>query len=1822
MANEFPTIPGFRITALLESGSKSQVYSAVRLTDQSAFVLKFPTLSHPPLNLLAQYRNQFQLTRGLDSNRFCVPLALETFASRFVLILPDDESLDLEKYIGRQPQGRLDIEEFFTIAIQICDSLAALQQAHIIHKDIKPANILIQPQTLRIRLTDFGISTHLPRESQGLAAPKELEGSLPYMAPEQTGRMNRGIDYRSDFYALGISFFQMLTGELPFKEAEAVALVYCHLAMPLPDVRNMRPEAPETLQKILQKLTAKNAEDRYQSAEGIRADVMRCQQAWSSGQDCPPFALGQQDFSGHFHIPEKLYGRQKEVHRLLDAFARTSIGKAELLLVSGVSGIGKTVLVNEIHKPITGQQGFFLSGKFDQFRRDIPFAGLAQALNGFFDQLHGEAPDLQHQMQLALQEKLGDEGRALVTLIPRLREWVRPGEMPPELHGNAATLRAERLFRDLFQAICGRDHPMVLFLDDLQWVDSATLAFLPLLLQSQSLLLVGAYRDKEVGQGHPLAVAIDSLTQEFPNAIAKLHLQPLALDSLEELVQDALGEAKGEQAGKAHGLAEIVLANTTGNPFYAHQFLNLLADEGFLRYDQSDGGWRFDLEEVRQLAVGGDVVEFMQKQLHRYDSITRSLLGWAACLGNRFLLNQLAALTGFSAEACVNQLWPVIQKGQILPLDQTFRVLGHEDKSETTTSYPQPSLSVPEIAYRFSHDRIQEAAYRLLNENELAQRHLAIGKLLYQQFVAENQGIDNRNLANDPEANSLFFDCVNHWNQGIALITDVAERTKLRECNQLAAERAKGAVAFQAALHYANTAIHLLPPDAWESQYPNCLQLHELAADVAYLHGDALEQEKFSAELLRHSNHLLDCISIHRLNILALDRNGDYQGAMAYARPILAELGYPLPTHLSDKEQEVLFASTQAQLELHPFERLLELPQMEDRAAAAVQQLFFDLFNATMVVQPELLGYMSCTAVQLSLEKGIAPVSPAFITMHSYFLAIFEQFQAASQLTDIALALVARNETRYFDVTVITSAYCSPKIWVAPLRDALVPLHRGFQLGMEQGDYANSSACAMWNYWYGFYAGQDLAQLQQRLGHYQQAIADMQRATELRTTRFFRQVLDNLASEREAPVALSGEWFREEVEFPKMAENQESFYLTVYYLQKAILAYWFHDFHLAMHCLQRAEPHKAAAAGSFHIAMFCFYDSLIQIALYGKAGEGEKAQMLERVIANQDQLLRYQEHAPMNIQHKWELVQAERFRVMQDWLSAQNHYELAILHAKQYGFLQEEAMANELACRFYLDWNKPKLAQVYWQDAWYGYAQWGAKAKVLDLDKHYRDFWQEKERRGVSSCPTPSTTIGRIPSDSSGTSIHYVLDLKSIIKATQALSGERTLAGLLDQMFNLMMENAGARRGLLILQQQGQWFIAGECQLDQRSRTILPKMPLLEFKRVPQNLIRQVIQTQRTQVLDNAADPLQPFAKDPWFMAHQELKSVLCMPILSKGALLGLLYLENDLATDVFALRRQEMLQILAGQMAISIENALLYEELEEKVRQRTEELRQVQDELVKTAREAGMSEIAQGVMHNIGNAITPLKSSAQMAQKSLHESLLRSHLAKAIEPLFGAIEGSTNLEPQQKERMIQILKRLPQGINDEFQAVEDQLGKMGERIRHIEAVIQLQNKYVRKTDLKEPMNLNLLVQDALEMLGDSLAKHAIAVETHLGELPQYYVEKHNLLQVLINLIKNANESMEEMSPEQRKLIIATDVNVDEAGKYWIRIVVKDNGKGFDEQQQKRLFSFGFTTKEKGTGVGLHASANYLIAQGGRIEASSEGAGKGAVFSIWLPAVT
>ncbi|XGV88162.1 MAG: trifunctional serine/threonine-protein kinase/ATP-binding protein/sensor histidine kinase [Limnothrix sp. BL-A-16] len=1787
-----PAIVGYTLTEQLYRGSKTAVYRGIQNADQRSVVVKVLLSDYPTFSELVQFRNQYEIAKNLNLPGIIHPLSLQTLGNGYALVMEDWGGLSLSQYLQ---QHTLNWVEVLKIALQLATILHDLHQQRVIHKDIKPANILINPESKEVKLIDFSIASLLPKENQEIQNPNILEGTLTYLAPEQTGRMNRGIDYRADYYALGVTLYQLLTGQLPFESDDPLELLHCHIAKTAQPVDQVNMSVPKIIGAIVAKLMAKNAEDRYQSALGLQHDLQQCLSQWEATDTITEFELGQRDLSDRFLIPEKLYGRETEVQILLSSFERVSQGASELMLVAGFSGIGKTAVVNEVHKPITQRKGYFLKGKFDQFNRNIPFSAFVQAFRSLMAQLLSESDSQLQLWKHKILTALGDSGQVIVEVIPELERIIGQQPATTELSGIAAQNRFNLLFQRFIRVFTTPEHPLVIFLDDLQWADLASLQLIKLLMNDNGyLLMLGAYRDNEVFAAHSLMSTLNTI-RKAGITVNTIKLEPLNQISLNQLVTDTLHCVDS----LAQPLTELVMQKTQGNPFFAAQFLRALYQEKMITFDADVGCWQCDIVLMRDAALTDDVVEFIALQLQKLPTAIQNILKLAACIGAEFDLQTLAIVSEQSQTEVATSLWTMLQEGLVIPQGEVCKFY----LSDTEIDHANPSQT---LNYKFLHDRVQQAAYSLIPPEQIQSIHYHIGSLLLKSL-------------SPVEKDLRIFELVGQLNYGKTLVIQPTKRKELAELNLAAGQKAIASTAYQAAIEYLEIGISWLGEQMWVDDYNLIFSLYRSLAS-AYLSNN--NYENLSSIITIALDHIftpIDRAEFYLFEIIKYTLQGDFEQAIKTGLHGLSDLEIEIIQNENTIKlirQEL--ADTANALGDRPIISLLNLPSMNNVRIQTAMKLLMALdAPAYISANFELYELIALRAVRFSMEYGNLAESIKAYANYGLILSLTEgQYQQGYEFADLAMQLSYKlnSPSQRCKATFLLGFWI--QAWAKPLIGAANLNYEGFLAGMVAGENQFAAYNLFGEVYNQLFQGENLAIILEKIETYELVAKHTQDELLRVALAGARSFIMHLGVKQNTQT-LDQEILEVEKIVQDGAASQAWLSVCLSYVLKIHLCCLKGDFQQGYDQLVETEKRMSAIGGATTSSGYYYYGSLILLNLYLNLSKKNKRNASDQIQSNQSRLRNWSNSCPENFLHKYLLVEAERYRVFGKRYEAADYYDRAIAEAKANEYIQEEGLANELAAKFYLSWDKDKVAAGYMQEAYYCYAKWGAKAKTDDLETCYphllRPILQAAtqpfnilESFATIAAPNLSLHSSTAPNFSSSSSVNAVLDFATILRASQNLAGTIQIDELLHQLTQIILQNSGGDRCALTLpNSSGEWSVVAIATLE---TTELYADSLKNNTTVPIQLIQYVKNIQETVVINDGKTDL-PVLDE--YLSQQRPKSVLCLPILNQAKLMGILYLENRSTSQVFTSDRLLILNFLCTQAAISLENARLYSQ----VQQTLTDLQNAQLQMVQSEKMASLGNLVAGVAHEINNPIGFLNGSINNGKEHVqdlleHLALYQQHYPSPTSPIQDHAED-IDLE--------YVCEDLPQLLNS-MQGATDRIKSISTSLRTFS---RADTEYKVSANLHEGIDSTLLILKY--RLKANANRPAIEVITNYGEIPPIDCFPGQLNQVFMNILANAidmfdelaqGRSFKELEANPQQITISTTL-VDDR----VQITIQDNGKGMSAEVQSRIFDHLFTTKSvgKGTGLGLAIAQQIVVDKhSGSLTVESE-PGQGAEFRIQLP---
>jgi len=1494
-------IPGYTVQEALHVGRHTTIYRGNSISDNEKVVLKTPSQSYPGLTETAILTKEHDILSKLNIPGVNKALAFINYKNRPVIILEDFNGIPLDDYIkgfGGQPV----IEKFLKIAIKITDILNRVHACHIIHKDINPHNILINKETEEIRLIDFGMCTMLSVERPFALNPNVLEGTLRYMSPEQTGRMNRSVDYRTDLYSLGITLYQILTGEVPFNSDDPVELVYCHIAKSIPAPHVANPLIPEMLSDIIIKLTAKTAEERYQSASGLKYDLEQCLHYFEETNAIPSFQPGQRDMYSRFRIPERLYGREQDISTLMKAFNEAESGHCKLMLISGVSGSGKTALINEIHKPVIRGKGYFIAGKCDQFKRNIPFNVFSQAFADIVRYLLSEPQQTIQQIKDELLATLGLNVPVLLELIPEFEAVIGRQDKPHELNPAEVQHRFFFTLREFIRVFADAGHMLTIFLDDLQWADDASLALIKDLVTKEIpyLFIVGTYRHNEVPESHPLALTIEQIRKT--KKADEIRLDVLNEADVNMLVADTFQAMPDETSG----LSAIIYKRTAGNPFYINELLKTIYKEGYAVFDHSTNHWYWDTEKISGINISGNVVEILTQKLKDLPEDCLLLLQTAACIGNSFDLRTLAISTDRTAAEVSAILWPAIEQEIILPLSDDYRlVIENEDMG---------------VAYKFHHDHIQHAANSLMKDEKRKAIHLSIGRLL------------RKNLS-DEEQQEKVIALLHHFNESMNLLTDPEEREAIAALNLIAGKKAQAVISYAAAFGYYKAGVKLLPSSLWQTHYSLAFELYKGFAQNAYQINNLRTAEEAIDLLLLRAHTKLEKVAILAIRLRQYATTGKNEDAIKAGIEGLKLLGMKLSAKPSPLAvlKELLVAKWN--LGRRQPAGLLSMPEMSRPEKKAAARLLAEIGpSAYTLGNDTLYGLTQLKIVNLSLVHGNCPESSfAYISFGAVLADAFGNYKSSGNFGKLALDINEKLGDIEYRCRVIAAYGVLIHHFTHHWTESRTWFKKGIENGYLSGDLFFLAYCAVncvvWD------PKLSLAASIAEQEKYLDVVKDTGYADALDYTLLHIQTAKNKSGLTTDKFTLNDAGFNEAECLAKMTARKYLSGIGMFYINKAGIHLFYEAYEKAIALVREAEQYVKSM---FSLAYLTVLNTVSFFASSGYLQYGEQppvAELKKRMRKAYRKMKKWAAFNPENFMHLQLLMEAEMASIDHDPAKAESLYESAVNTANKNGWQSDEALANELAAKHYYKSGREKAAMGYFREAYYLYNKWGALGKTRFMEEQYPGLFN------LTMDETASTLRkqGTMANSYSGSDSTQLLDVATIVRYSQTISSEISIRSLLDKMMHIIIMNAGAENGVLMLAHDGDLLI--EAIAENGAISIMQHTPVKDNPDLPLSIVNYVFNTGQAVVLKDAAEDAK-YTNDE-YIARKNVKSVLCSPIVLLNKTYGIIYLENNILANAFTEDRLKVLQLLSSQMGISIYNATLYANLEEKVEERTAELKE-----------------------------------------------------------------------------------------------------------------------------------------------------------------------------------------------------------------------------------------------------------------------------------------
>ena len=1488
-------IPGYEIREEIGESSKSSVYRGYSEIDKKDVILKISRISDAAST--KEYKHEYDISRHLDIAGVVKIYRIEEFQDGIALIMEDFGGISLKKIIIAKT---IDLPGFLKLAVKLISVIGTLHEHSIIHGDIKPSNIIVNIQTGELKISDFSYSYIF--DISNLNKTALLPGTLSYMSPEQTGRINKPIDYRTDFYSLGVTLYEMITCRLPFTSTDPIELIYCHIAKipaaPASDIINI----PKVISGIIMKLLSKNPEDRYQSAYAIKHDLEECLSQLANCGVISDFAIAGKDIPEWLNIPNRIYGRDAEKMVLGNIFERITMGFSEMVLISGYAGVGKTALIEEVFSPVLHRDAFFIEGKYEQFKQDMPYSGIIQAFRSLIKMLLTEKKDKLELWKNNLLNSFGINGQAVVNVIPEIELIV--GKLPaiPSTGPLESRNIFNNVFQELFKVFSSEEHPLVIFLDDLQHADLASLSLLETIITGEDInnfLFVGSYRDDEVDDHHPLKRMIENV-RKAGIVTTSVQLKPLTINEVNNWVSDILSAEKE----KSLELSKCIIEKTAGNAFFVIFFIKKLYHDHILKFNSSAGGWEWDIEKVLAIGFTDNVIDLLVERLNSMPADVRNVLSLASCIGTVFNPSLIMLLLNTPIDTTLKLIHEASKDGFLIPVRNSNISAEGNSEDETTV-------------FRFSHDRILEASYSLLSLRDIQLNHLKIARILLEKTTRET--IDES-----------IFEIISHYHKGIDLIKDETEKRRLAEYSLMAGKKAKSTTAYQAACNFIKAGLSVLPENIWKTDYKFAYDIHRELSECEYLAGNhqkaedlfdlTLQQSRTNidkaeifiiwmvlyANIGKFSDNIRLCIEALKLFDIVLPDAGDHDAMMKCSDEFIDEY----KSNLGDTKIEDLF----------------NLPAMNDPEKRVCLKLIASSLSSAYVSNPDFFAAASLKGINITLQYGMTEDSISVFAFFGIFAGIkFNDYKSGYDYTALAIRLNEKWNSRPTKSTVPFTFGNFINHWRNHIRYNMDYLREAYKAGMEIGDYVYSSFSAMSIARVSLSYGHDnLHDLQNEIENSLLFLKRIKNFPAVERQELNHHVVLNLLGLTKNSLSFNSDIFDENRFLEKMRSINYGTGIGLFYLYKAETCYLFHEYSAALDYSEEAIRDIPFMANMMQESDCIMFNSLILTAMYPSAGIELKNSRLETIKKNQARMAMWRENCAENFTCRYLLVEAETARITGDYIRAAGLYEQAAASAKQNEFIFMAGLCYERASIFYLENNIQSVAGIYINKALHYYKKWGADGKVKHIEEKYSGFIAQ--HRDDDTFLNVNPKANDTGTDSYKSNIAEIIDITSILKASQAISGEILFNRMIDTLMRIVLENAGAQSGFLVIENDETIIVEAESDSLEVKHITVRTNSDDSFEDYPHSIISYVKRTGE-EVLLNDATSEGIFKTDPYIIKKQPL-SVLCIPITEQTKIAGILYLENRIIKNAFTAERIRVLSLLSSQAAISIQNSLNYEEI------------------------------------------------------------------------------------------------------------------------------------------------------------------------------------------------------------------------------------------------------------------------------------------------------
>lgn len=1767
-----PVIEGYQATELLSEGKYNWIFRARRYSDDKIVILKF---IKPEYNLDSNIKKlvgEFELLNKLKSDYIIKAYDLVTTKDYTMLVMENFPSKTLDHYIRH---NHLDLVAKLEISIQLANALGEIHQGHIIHKDIKPRNILIDIKTKKIKIIDFSLSTYLSREVESIVNPEEVEGTIAFMSPEQTGRINRVLDYRSDIYSLGVTLYLLFTGELPFIAANPMELIHQHIAQEPVPPNEKDPKIFASLSNIILKCMAKQAEYRYRSVFGLKKDLEKCYNHLKTDKTIPPFIPGEEDVYDHFHFPDKLYGRQQELNFIKNLYKDVCRGSTILLTVTGYSGIGKSSLINEAQKTIFQENVYFTKSNFEQFKGSPPYHGLINAFQHLIHQILSESDHSLEEWKEKILTAVGENGQVIIDVIPDVKLIIGPQNPVEQLNPQENEFRFKNTILNFLKVLTSKK-PLVIFIENLQWSDPFTLKLLELFVTKpsiQNLFIIAAYRNNEVDALHPLTFCLKDI-QNSGGKVVNLEQKPLTLDSVQELIQEVF-RLPNEQK---EILSKHAFQKTQGNPLFTIQFLKYLYEEGLFNFDEKACCWRAKMDEISKTQVSDNVADLLSNKLQRMKPHVQEVLKVGAAIGEKFDVETLVKVMELPKEQVLGALQEALE----------------EDFIDLFTNQPHSLKINSPNKYRFSHTRIHQTAYASISPEILHNLHYRIGRVLLNSTSSENM-------------KEMCMDITDQLNLGIHQSLSKKEKEELSKLNLMSGLKAKETAAYSAAAPYFAKGIELLEKESWDTQRNLTLSLYENLAICFQLIGEFKKSLDLLNTCLKKATNIHETASLYSSIIFIYSQNQNYEKVFEIAKEALNYFGFSFEMNPSRFTLTKDLLKLKFKLKFWTLEKLQNLsPATNPNIQAVCTLLTSLLYPAYATGRKYLYVTMGLKVVQLTLEYGMMKESaPALLTYASALTTdLLNDYETGYQYGLEALKLAQRRFPKTLDTAnAISLYYIFINRWKNPMRTSILPLRKNYNSLLEKGGTTLAGSCLIHIYYFSLACTDSLEKFLENINRDIQEMSKMSSIAEEMSLLILREYCLVLQGTKENSIDPRPKQLTDEL-LQKSKTYHHLGYPLRYEIRHLSLLYLFGKYAEANQIGRNILPFKDNYLNWIEWPNYYFFHALTLAALIKLPNENSEEWSL--LNEHYKTLSNWGRIAPVNYAHLAELVAAEIARISQDGEKAKMAYEKAVTLAKQNEFYIDLAICYELYAQYLMGKTQNEMAGFYLHKAMETYHRLGIYAKFKHLQLKYGDLLKTASFIPIQ---TQATVIQKmfkptaIKADDSSRSGETQFDVNTIVNAAQTISKEIVLEKLIESLMQILIVSAGADKAFLILMEKDKPLIYAETYLNQPYQPLENPLHLEDRKdNLCLPIVRYVIRS-RIELLLNDAIEEGNFTKDPYIL-NKKPKSILCLPLIQKNVLVGLLYLENTATKGAFTAKRVHLLSMLSSQMAISIENAQFYATLEQRVQDRTKELqetlqtlRQIQNQMIQQEKMAALGSLTTGIAHELKNPLNFVINFSQIARESL--GVLTQEIKKKIE------DGDT----------LQLIKELDEYI--------EKIESHGERADNI--IKGMLAHAHQGSENPEKVQINSLIEQALNLVFHSYRRKDPRFNVTIKKNYDETIEpldafQGDLLRVFINILDNACYAiLEKILSNPNQYVPSIEVATkEENGQVVVKI--KDNGPGIPKSVVDKIFQPFFTTKPvgSGTGLGLSIVNDMVVKHGGTITVDSE-PGKFTEFVIQLP---